>query len=170
MPIRIGDGPFDIEEIQDLLRSRSARRSDGGVRVRTSDLDSARERRLDSLEDWNFPKRTWAAMWPPNLTPWNLEEDFPIESHRAGLGQLLVAIKRAARTGLRFLARPIVAQQVEINRTLSLMTRTLADELAHERVRVDALERRLARVTSAMRETRGDTEAIVVFEESAETP
>ena len=64
------------------------------------------------------------------------------------------------RAALRVVLRPLLSQQVEINRTLSLMNRALAGELAAERLRTRALEQRIARIGSAMRELKGDAEPL----------
>ena len=114
-----------------------------------------------------LPPAGWAAMWPPRLQSWNLDEPYPIRSHRAGLGRLLVAGKRVLRAVLRTIARPLLTQQIEINRALALVTLTLADELARERLHLQALEQRLSRVGSVVREAAGEEEPLVVFEEPA---
>ena len=169
-PIVIRGDDLDIEVIQDAIRARVALREQAGVPVAAIEVQRAKHARLKPLDDWNFPRETWAAMWPPNLRPWNLDQDFPIRSHRAFVGRLLVAGKRGLRAVGRALCRPLLTQQVEINRALALMTLTLAREVAAERLHRQADERRLARVGVLLRELRGDAAPIVRFEDAPGQP
>lgn len=155
---------IDVAAIQAAIRARIAMRRAADVAVRERDRDELERKRLAPLADWNFPRDTWEAMWPPNLEPWNLDEDYPIRSHRSVFGRALVGLKRAQRAVLRVLLRPILAPQVEINRTLALMSRTLATELATERLRVRRLEERLSRVGAVVQELRGNARPIVEIE------
>jgi hypothetical protein len=84
------------------------------------------------------------------------------------MGAFLSPVGRSA--GDPGLARPPVAQQVEINRTLALMTRTLAEEVARERLHVAAVERRVARMGALLREIGGEAEPLVVFSDGASRP
>ena len=166
-PVVIRGDDLDIEVIQEAIRARVAVREAAGFPVSASEVKEAAEARLVPLADWDFPRATWAAMWPPNLQPWNLDQDFPIRSHRGGVGRVLVAAKRLLRRLLRLAARPLVTQQVEINRALALMAATLADQTAADRLHLAAIERRLARMGAHLAELRGEAEPLVVFEDGS---
>lgn len=168
MPVIIRDDHVDVEQIQAAIRARVAARERTFRRASDEELAAIDRMRLAGLADWNFPRAVWAAMWPPNGAPWNLDEDYPLRSHRRGIGVVLVAAKRLARALGGLLARPLLTQQAEINRALALMTRTLANELAAARMQQLTLERRLLHVTAALRDGRGEGEPLVAFADEAD--
>ena len=75
---------IDVQAIQEAIRQRVAQRTGAGLPVAADEIDDAARARIEPLADWNFPVHVWDAMWPPRLSPWNLEEPYPIESHRDG--------------------------------------------------------------------------------------
>lgn len=156
---------LDIELIQEAIRERIRARALSGIPVAETDVAGVEQRRIEPLADWNLPHATWRAMWPPNLEPWNLDEDFVIHSHRPGIGTVLVPVKRALRAVLRVLLRPLLSQQVEINRTLALICRTLAHENAEQHLHLKAVEGRIARMAAAMREARGEEPPVLRIDE-----
>ena len=117
--MRVKPDQVDVSTIQAAIRERIRVRRDADVAVRERDQRELDQARLLPLADWNFPLDTWAAMWPPNLEPWNLDDAYPIRSHRSTGSRVVIALKRAQRAILRFLLRPILTPQVEINRTLA---------------------------------------------------
>ena len=170
-PLVVRGDAVDVEAIMARIRERVALRASAGLPVAASAIDTALAERLSGLHDWNLPADTWAAMWPPNLTPWNLDQDFPLSSHRPGLvGTLLVLIKRLARALLCVLARPLLAQQVEVNRALALMTHSLARESSQHGLHLRALEQRLARMGAQLAELRGEAEPLLVFADPPPEP
>ena len=104
---------LDIERIQAAIRARIARRASSLGEPAAADTEVERAQLMAHLDDWNFVPDVWHGMWPPNHQPWNLDEGFPIRSHRSGVGALLVRLKRLQRAIIGFLARPLLVRQAE---------------------------------------------------------
>jgi len=167
-PLELHDDQIDVEAIQEAIRARVRRREAGRVEVRREEFEENRAARLRPLADWDFPAATWHAMWPPHLEPWNLDQDYAIRSHRGPIGATIVACKVAWRGVARWLLRPLLVQQVLVNRTLAQIARALSDELSRAELERRALERRLARVGEVVRELRGDAQPLVRFSDDPE--
>ena len=165
-PVTIRDGVVDVAAIHAAIRARIEERRRGSLPAGPAAVSEVLESRLQPLDDWDFPRALWHAMYPPHLTPWNLNEDYPIHSHRPMLGPLLVAWKRLLRKLAWPLLNPTLVRQVEINRTLALLSWTFARELAQARVEIAGLEARLARLSGSLREERAETAPLVLFEDA----
>ena len=88
---------LDIEQIQEAIRQRIDRRSTAVAVGSEAELDEERAALLERLGDPYLVREIWDRMWPPTQQPWNVDQPYPIRSHRGGIGGLLVLLKRAQR-------------------------------------------------------------------------
>jgi hypothetical protein len=140
-PFEVGDPP-DVVRIMKEIRESIQRKRERGVYTEEEVDDQFAVRVRAWATDAHIDPRLLERLLGPSHD-WNVSADYPIRSHRGGLGAtLIVGAKKLVAPLVRLYSDHVVNRQAQLNLYLAYLTHNLVRESVRLRIEVQALRKR----------------------------